>query len=136
MLILAIAGTAACAYYDQYNNKLIPNPVIFGFLAMAALIALLTNFVGNFLWGLAVLLIFEVLRRQAHFGAAESLCFAAIAFLTNPNILLRTGMFAVVSFYYFAILAVKKPDLKEIVQTQHPFLPHLLAGLIWVLVMP
>jgi hypothetical protein len=79
-----------------------------------------------------VLIVFEVLRRRAHYGAAESIIFACIAFLTDGDTLLVAGIVGLTSFLWFAILACKKPDIREIVQTMHPMLPHILVGLLWV----
>ena len=54
-IVLALAGTAVATYFDLFNNKSIPNNVLYAFLAIAFLTNVMFFNQDLFLFGIGVL---------------------------------------------------------------------------------
>ncbi len=90
--LVALAFTGAAAYFDMFNNKWVPNYLIYGFLAAALALNVLyfeqTVFVQAMVFGIVVFGATYLLYRTGQLGGADAYVLTSIAlclpYLTKP----------------------------------------------------
>lgn len=84
-LSLAIIGVAVTTYYDLFNNKNIPNNILYAFCALALLANVVFFNMEIFLFGLATAAVISLLGyylyKKGQMGAADIFVFASLALL-------------------------------------------------------
>ena len=82
-IVLALAGTAVATYFDLFNNKSIPNNVLYAFLAIAFLTNVMFFNQDLFLFGIGVAILVGaagfVFYHIGQLGAADVFVLASIA---------------------------------------------------------
>ncbi|MFA6530530.1 MAG: prepilin peptidase [Candidatus Micrarchaeia archaeon] len=84
-LSLAIIGVAVTTYYDIFNNKNIPNNILYAFCALALLANVIFFNMDIFIFGLATAVVISLLGYylyiKGQMGAADIFVFASLALL-------------------------------------------------------
>ncbi|MBD3397953.1 hypothetical protein GF412_02235 [Candidatus Micrarchaeota archaeon] len=131
-IAIALLGTAAATYYDIFNNRNVPNNLLYAFLAIAFLTNLVFFNADILLYGAgltAILFVFGyVLYRAGQLGGADLFVICSItlllpihpSFLSTPfnyplifSTLLYSGVaFAVFSIFFFGKLLIKSKKAK------------------------
>jgi Flp pilus assembly protein protease CpaA len=138
-LVLAFLGMLATTYYDLFNNKNIPNNLLYAFLGLAIFANIIFFNQSLFLFGIATAvligLIGYILYKGGQMGAADIFVLASISLLIPipPAIskipfnfpfvaivfVFASIIFAVYTFYYFLIRVFRnrhmKADLKPLI---------------------
>ncbi len=91
-IFVAIAFTAAAAYYDVFNKKWVPNILLYGFAVAALLLNIIyfeqTLFIQALAFGIVAFLISYPLYKTGQLGGADAFCYssiaAAIPYLPSP----------------------------------------------------
>ncbi|MFA6489678.1 MAG: prepilin peptidase [Candidatus Micrarchaeia archaeon] len=82
-IIVALAFTAAAAYYDIFNKKWVPNLLLYSFVAAAILLNIVYFEQGLFMqaavFGIAAFIISYPLYKAGQLGGADVFCYASIA---------------------------------------------------------
>jgi Flp pilus assembly protein protease CpaA len=132
-IFLAVLGMAVASYYDLFNNRNVPEMLLYGFLALAFIFNIVFFDYDVFVYGVVLAFILLVvgfaLYRVGQIGGADVIMVAALVLLLpiNPSylevpfnypfifsVLIFGGTaFAVFSIFFFArIIAKKKTKAK------------------------
>jgi hypothetical protein len=79
-MVLAVAGTAAAAYYDMFNKKNVPDMLLYGFLGIALAVNVLdpSAFLQNLPIAIVMVASMYLLYRIGQLGGADVIVLAAI----------------------------------------------------------
>lgn len=129
-IAIALAFTAAAAYYDVFNKKWVPNLLLYAFVAAAFLINIVYFEQGLFMqaaaFGAAAFLLSYPLYRAGQLGGADVFCYASIAMAIPylPSPMLNPAASAPYPF----ILSVLVPTgLAFIAHMAARFVPYVLS---------
>lgn len=131
-MIIAIAGTAAISYYDIFNNRNVPDNILYAFLAIAFLTNLVFLDADILIYGCALTAILFALGfflyRSGQIGGADLFAVCAITLLLPilpsslaapfnyplifPILLYSGAAFAVYSLFFFSKLIIKSKKAK------------------------
>ncbi|MFP3949792.1 MAG: prepilin peptidase [Candidatus Micrarchaeia archaeon] len=151
-IAIALLGTAAATYYDIFNNRNIPNNLLYAFLAIAFLTNLVFFDADILLYAAtltAILFAFGfILYRAGQLGGADLFVICSISlllpihpsFLSTPfnyplifSTLLYSGVaFAVFSIFFFGNLLIKSKKAKPNLIYLSLIIPYLLFSYIFL----
>lgn len=125
--LVALAFTGAAAYFDMFNNKWVPNYLIYGFLAAALALNVLyfeqTVFVQAMALGIAVFGATHLLYRTGQLGGADAYVLTSIAvclpYLSKPFLAAQQQV-----PYPFILSVLAPTGLAFIIHMMSRFLPY------------
>ena len=151
-IAIALLGTSATVYYDVFNNRNVPDKLLYAFLAIAFLTNLIFFDADALLYGAgltAILFAFGfALYKMGQIGGADLFVICAItlllpihpSFLSTPfnyplifSALLYSGVaFAAFSIFYFANLMLKSRNAKPNLLYLALLLPYALFAYMFI----
>lgn len=133
--LILIGFTSVFAWQDQFEKKQVSANLCYLMALVSAAFGLSTNS-ANVLFAAFVFIILSLLAKKTEsgketkFGLADAFVLSSVCSLTGPTGMIASFLIGCVSATFYSVLQLKKPSIEKLRKIEVPFLPHLLVGIV------